>query len=134
MADVSDLESAQFLKHIIAYLENQFPRPCRHCGRQFDSFAQFVRGTAVIGEPQMWDSVQDVIEEVGHPIGALSFVNCSCGTTSTVECGDTSSDMYVAMVTALAHDVERTRQPASDVLAILRSEIRSRFASPKGNS
>ncbi len=121
-----ELRTTRFLDHIIEYCEQQFPRSCANCGLEFGSFTDFISATSPIGEPQAYDAVGDLLHEVGHLVGTLSFVNCRCGSTLTVECGDTTSDEYVALLDALAHDVEKTGLTVNGVLEVLRQTIRSR--------
>jgi hypothetical protein len=128
MTQPNELETAKFIDPIVDYCSSKFPKPCTSCGRNFESFADFVAHTVPVGSPQAYDTLEEVLENVGHPIGALSFVNCVCGTTLTVECGDTESDMYLALLEALERDIDETGWPASDVLTTLRNEIRARVA------
>lgn len=121
-----ELKTTQFVDHIIEHCKQQFPRSCPNCGREFGSFAEFVSATSTIGEPQAYDSVEDLLCDVGHPIGALSYVNCRCGTTLTLQCGDTSSDEYKALVESLTHDVEESGLTVGGVLEVLRQVIRAR--------
>ena len=117
-----ELKASQFLDHIIEYCDRQFPMSCSNCSREFSSFGDFVSATSPIGEPVAYETVEELVA-AGHPIGTLSHVNCGCGDTLTVQCGDTKSNEYFALIGALASDVVRTGLTASAVLEVLRREI-----------
>ena len=120
-----ELKSSQFIDHIIEYCDRQFPMSCSNCSREFSSFGDFVSATSPIGEPVAYETVEELVT-AGHPIGTLSYVNCGCGDTLTVQCDDMKSNEYFALIGALASDVVRTGSTASAVLEVLRREIRSR--------
>ena len=128
-----ELKTTQFIDHIIEYCDQQFPMSCSACGREFSSFGNFVRATFPVAEPIAYETVDEFLE-VRHPIGSLSYVNCGCGNTLAVHCGDTTSDDYLALLRTLASDVERTGLTVSGVFEVLRQEIRSRFTSRSVNT
>lgn len=123
-----DLKTSQFIDHIIARCCEEFPRPCSTCGRVFESFSDFILKTTPIGEPVSYDTMEDLIKDGGHPVGSLSYVNCSCGTTLSIQCGDASSEQYLALVASIDGDARHNGLSVDAVLEILRQEIRTRVS------
>ncbi|HOW89176.1 MAG TPA: hypothetical protein PL037_02760 [Elusimicrobiales bacterium] len=105
-----------FVKPITAMCASQFPRKCS-CGRNFDDFPQYIRGTAALGPPQCSCLKND-------PFGLLSFRNCSCGSTLVLNCTDPEAHAQFCRV--LKEESKATGRSARELLSELRSEIHSR--------
>jgi hypothetical protein len=62
------------------YLEGQFPRNCESCGMQFNSLAEYIKNTSMLGDPVSYDMETNEWEPE-TPLGTYSYANCNCGST-----------------------------------------------------
>ena len=109
---------ATFVDAIIAVCKSQFPVQCGTCGKVFESFDQFVRLTVPVGAPCSFDGESD-------PIGVLSYVNCSCNSTLALRCEDMTAEQHQAFFAAVTREMQLTQKSSDEILAELRSVIRS---------
>jgi len=65
------------------FISRQFPRKCECCGKNFRSFAEFIRNTTHVGKPVSYDTDQ-LSWQLYNPIGTIGMVNCSCDTTLAI--------------------------------------------------
>jgi hypothetical protein len=107
-----------FLRSMSGICRSQFPRRCRVCGRTFEDFAAYVRGTVPVGAP-LPDDVED-----DDPIGLLSFANRSCGNTLALRCEVHDGATHRDFNRVLHEEAARAGRPVADVLRELRDELR----------
>lgn len=101
---------------MIGVCRTQFPRECGVCGRRFSRFEEWIALTDPIASPTFDESCDD-------PIGMISWVNCSCGTTLVLHCGHQGAghDAFAAVLAATSSSSGLT--PAA-LLQQLRREVR----------
>ena len=62
--------------------EKLFPKPCRTCGKSYESFADFVTGTVAKGH-----CLEDCSEVMGKPF-TMMYRHCECGNTLVLSLTD----------------------------------------------
>ncbi len=112
------MESSAFVSPIVEYCGTQFPKTCPVCQKRYPDFETYLQQTQAVGA-LVWHG-----EREEHPIPTLSMANCSCGSTMSLECGDTRSETYRGFMAALASDSGRLGAPPHKVLEMVRDEIR----------
>lgn len=109
---------AAFIDPIIRNCSEQFPRKCTNCGKQFDTFGDFISGTRPVGAPQCSPLEED-------PLGLLTYVNCACGSTVLLSCTDPAA--HEALKRVLDAESLRTGLSKKELLLALRAAVRSRI-------
>lgn len=115
-------KSDQFLPSLFAFCEEQFPKRCSACEVIFESFADYTRHSIAIGKPM---PTLDLSERRACKPAFLSLVNCLCGSTLSLQCGDFRSPEYGAFIDAVARDAEAEGLSPEDVLQELRVRLRA---------
>lgn len=108
---------AAFIDPVIRSCMEQFPRKCSNCGKQFDTFRDFISGTRPVGAPQCSPLEED-------PFGLLTYVNCECGSTVLLSCADLEAHEILKRV--LDEESRRTGLDKKELLLALRAAVRSR--------
>lgn len=111
-------ELENFIDPVISMCNEQFPRKCRSCGREFADFPDFISRTRPVGAPQCSRETED-------PLGLLSYVNCECGSTVVLSCADEAA--HARFKEALDAAAKRTGQDKKKILSALRDEVRLRM-------
>ncbi|MDH5676218.1 MAG: hypothetical protein OEZ06_29125 [Myxococcales bacterium] len=122
--DFAAFACAVHVDAVIEYCRGQFPRNCGVCEHRYECFEDFLGDTVPLGRPQVYDELELIQSE--QLIGTLSMVQCACGTSLAVRCGDIRSRGYLDLLAALARDVERTGLSVSEILQLMRQEIHAR--------
>ena len=107
----------EFVEPIITMCATQFPKKCNTCGKTFNSLREFVGDTKNLGSPQCSNQNDD-------PFGLLSYRNCTCGSTLTLNCTDPKSHAVFCRV--LDEEVAASGRSEKDLLLALRSEVHRR--------
>ncbi|PKM98889.1 MAG: hypothetical protein CVU79_01165 [Elusimicrobia bacterium HGW-Elusimicrobia-3] len=106
-----------FIDPIIAVCREQFPRKCGNCGREFSDFQDFAANTRPFGALLPTYLRDDLF-------GAISYVNCLCGNTITLECVDAAVNGRLAE--AILREAVICGRPVRAILMDLRAEVRRR--------
>lgn len=106
-----------FIDPIIAACRAQFPRKCDNCGREFHSFQDFAGNTRPVGSLQLPYRQDDLF-------GAISYVNCLCGSTITLKYVDAAA--HGRLAEAILREAVISGRPVRAILMDLRSEVRRR--------
>ena len=106
-----------FVRPILDNCLNQFPLTCKKCGKVYQSFKQYVKETAPVGAPGAFDGETD-------PIGVLSYANCPCKSTLTLQCEDMTGKMHRMFFAAVTKEAAQTGRPEAAVLQELQQVVR----------
>lgn len=110
----------EVVEMVVAHCASAFPRRCSNCGRDFQDLRAYFQGTSCLGAPICYDQTP-----AADPLGTLSFVNCACGSTVTLECADRGSEEYVAFLAWLERESAHPGASKKAVLEALRKRIRA---------
>ena len=105
-----------YLAPILATCRSQFPKRCRKCNKVFPSFDIYVKETGPVG-------TQPDFSDDDDPLGFLSLVNCSCGTTIALRCE--TPDIHRAFLETLRREARAAGRSEIEVLTALRDRIRA---------
>ncbi len=107
------------------FISRQFPRKCECCGKNYRSFAEFIRSTTHVGKPVSYDT-DPLSWELYHPVGTIGMVNCSCDTTLAIS----SSGMDLKTLWRLMNwgrkEAKKRGLKISDLLENLRNKMEKR--------
>jgi hypothetical protein len=124
--NIEPKRARRFVEPLILHCDEQFPRECQNCGRQYEDFEDYVGTTTPIGTV-CWDAeiVNGVEKLLDDLVGTLSMANCPCGTTLSIGCLDSESDHYRWLLAALHADAEDNGVTVVAVMDALRVIVRS---------
>lgn len=106
-----------FIDPIVLACRAQFPRKCANCGREFSDFRDFVANTRPVGALQVPYRQDDLF-------GAISYVNCVCGSTITLRCEDAAA--HGRLAEAVLRESVISGRPVRAILLEIRAEVRRR--------
>jgi hypothetical protein len=107
-----------FRQGMLRMCRAQFPKVCSTCATTFASFKDFAEALQTVGAPLL-DTVED--EE---PVGMLSFVNCRCGSTLTLQCEEPCGERHRAFNQAVRDEAATTGRTVGEILTELRELLR----------
>lgn len=112
---------SSFIPEMLKMCKKQFPKKCGTCGKVYLSFKSYVETICPIGIPKV-DNLEDE-----DPIGLMSFGNCACGSTLTLQCeilGENAGEMHRLFNETLRQEEAMTGRSINDILLELRSLMR----------
>ena len=101
-------------------MESKFPKTCS-CGRTFPDLANYLRNTTHLGEPVSYDEPNHPLRRM--PKGTMSFANCTCGTTLTINSKGMPWLTLVRCMLWARRESRRRGITISPLLAHLRDEV-----------
>jgi hypothetical protein len=117
------LTEDQVISIIRENVENQFPKICSACSRQFISLKEYLQNTTHLGEPRSYDA-EDQDWEPYKPLGTFSFSKCNhCENTLSLG----SSSMKISTMWQLLRWARKEKKqkgiPIREILNNLRTKI-----------
>lgn len=109
----------EFVGLMLDACEKQFPKKCNCCGRHFGTFQDFLSNT-IIPEHSKDYNLQLIDSENLHDV--VSFRNCSCGTTMTVQCA-VDKPQKKELMNAIADEADERGVDPEDVAQFLRNKV-----------
>jgi hypothetical protein len=109
------------IRFVRAYIEGLFPKVCTKCGTRFESLHEYLKLTTHIGAPIFYDTVGG--KPIAEPMGPMSYANCRCGTTLTID----SEGIPPAQMAALLEWAREESSKRSITIRALLTHIRGRI-------
>jgi hypothetical protein len=119
------MDEDRVLEIVKEYLEGQFPKNCQCCGMVFNSLAEYINNTSMLGDPVSYDMEADEWKPV-TPLGTYTFTNCKCG--STIALSSMNLDRLTVLRLMMWVRIEAWKRgiTVNELLKHLRSELRRR--------
>ncbi len=77
------MEENDVVEIVWDFISKKFPTKCKCCGKQYNSFAEYLLNTTHAGKPILYDAKRGNWKPK-KPMGTLSMAHCSCGTTMAI--------------------------------------------------
>ncbi len=110
--------------------EQYFPLRCSCCGKEYATLCDYIAETTPIGRPVSYDLDIGTIR-LGQMLGVMAMANCSCGSTLALSSKGLSKVVQLQLLGWALFEARRRSIPISDLLQIIREEIRMRELSQK---
>jgi hypothetical protein len=127
-----------FVPQVLAHLEEQFPRYCSLCRREYQTLLHYTELTTSIGAPQDFDIGRRPSDpEPG--LGVICYANCICGSTLSLLCdlpGQALQDLRQVILDEAGHRGISTAEVWAELFrraeeeAVLRVKADARSAPP----
>ncbi len=118
----AQIPEAQVIDIVRRHMSAQFPKTCSRCGVVFASVASYHRAVEHIGDPMSFDAPAEGERKAGA-VGAVSFANCTCGTTLSITTRGMAPADLQEIMDWVRLESERRDVDVRKVLAELRAKI-----------
>lgn len=100
----------------------QFPKTCGCCGKEYKSFAEFIKSTTHVGGPISLDA-EEGDWQPEDPLGTIGMTNCACGSTLALSSEGMDIKLLWKLMAWVRADARAKKMPVVDYLAQLRVSV-----------